>query len=655
MFGHAWPRFVAALALTFGVATVMSPPAWAANEGSIDHAQSDDGLLRVLYSVPELAEGVGPDFDSLEVTLNGVAVEAEAEAAAHAGATVKVRRTTILAIDTSNSMRGDRFEQAKAAAKAFLASTPEDVYVGIVTFAGRVEVVQPPTLNRDTATAVIDELDLSVGTRLYDGVIAAVQAADTEGQRSLLVLSDGRDTSQTELEEVVQAIRRSEVRVDVVALEGAAQANEPLEAMASEGKGAVIAAEDPQALTTLFSDEAAALARQVLISAELPPEVTGTEGSLSVSVRAGGRTYRDTAFISFGKSRSGKNEPVPPSAPTAPSALSTPVTLWAGLVALGIGLLVVLLGAIGLIGKSDGESVEDKIAVYTAQGMKKSRAAARANAGQSGDHSKSVTGSALSITEKALAGNKGIEAKLADKLEGAALSLKPAEWLLLHAGIAIGSSILGYLLASGNALFAVVCLLAGGLLPWIFLGIKKSRRLKAFNAQLAETLQLISGSLSAGLSLAQSLDTVVREGNDPIAAEFKRALIEARLGVAVEDSLESIAQRMESADFEWVVMAIRIQREVGGNLSELLLKVAATMRERDYLRRQVKTLSAEGRMSAWILGGLPPGMLVYMLMTNPKYLSPLISEPIGWLMLGTMVVLMAVGAFWMSRVVKVEV
>ncbi len=136
------------------------------------------------------------------------------------------------------------------------------------------------------------------------------------------------------------------------------------------------------------------------------------------------------------------------------------------------------------------------------------------------------------------------------------------------------------------------------MLPWLYLGMRKSRRLKAFNGQLAETLQLIAGSLSAGLSLAQSLDTVVREGSDPVAGEFRRALIEARLGVQVEDSLDSIAKRMESADFEWIVMAIRIQREVGGNLAELLLKVAATMRERDYLRRQVKTLSAEGKMSA---------------------------------------------------------
>ena len=125
--------------------------------------------------------------------------------------------------------------------------------------------------------------------------------------------------------------------------------------------------------------------------------------------------------------------------------------------------------------------------------------------------------------------------------------------------------------------------------------------MKAFNEGLADTLQLISGSLSAGLSLAQSVDTVVREGMEPIADEFKRVLVETRLGVPLEAALQGVAERMGSKDFEWVVMAIRIQREVGGNLAELLNTVGATLRERDYLRRQVQTLAAEGKLSATFL------------------------------------------------------
>ncbi len=144
----------------------------------------------------------------------------------------------------------------------------------------------------------------------------------------------------------------------------------------------------------------------------------------------------------------------------------------------------------------------------------------------------------------------------------------------------------------------------------------------------------MAGSLQAGLSLSQGIDTVVREGADPIAGEFRRALVETRLGVQIEDALESVAARMESADFKWTVMAIRIQREVGGNLAELLLSVAGTLREREYLRRQVKALSAEGRFSAYILLALPPAVLLYMSFANKSYLHPLISTPVGWFMLG---------------------
>ncbi len=112
---------------------------------------------------------------------------------------------------------------------------------------------------------------------------------------------------------------------------------------------------------------------------------------------------------------------------------------------------------------------------------------------------------------------------------------------------------------------------------------------------------------------------------------------------------------MESDDFEWTVMAIRIQREVGGNLSELLLNVAGTLRERDYLRRQVKALSAEGRFSAYILLAMPPGVILYMMVVNPTYLSPLIHTPMGFFLLGVMLGLMALGTFMMKKMIKVEV
>jgi tight adherence protein B len=317
----------------------------------------------------------------------------------------------------------------------------------------------------------------------------------------------------------------------------------------------------------------------------------------------------------------------------------------AGLLALGAGVLVLLIMCFGGLGKKP-EQLATTIAPYTRKG-----AGSRViDPGPQG-----VAAQAVGIASKALESNRGLETKLGDKLEAAGLSIRPAEWLLIHGGIAVGAASVGLLLSGGSLLFAAIALGLGVLLPWFYLGRKQSKRLKAFNAQLAPTMQLMAGSLQAGLSLPQGIDTIVREGAEPMATEFRRALVETRLGVAIEDALESIGERMMSADFQWAVMAIRIQREVGGNLSELLLNVAGTLREREFLRRQVKSLSAEGRFSAYILLALPPGILLYEFTTNRDYLRPLYTTGVGYIMLGGMCALMGIGSFMMSRMVKLEV
>jgi tight adherence protein B len=189
----------------------------------------------------------------------------------------------------------------------------------------------------------------------------------------------------------------------------------------------------------------------------------------------------------------------------------------------------------------------------------------------------------------------------------------------------------------------------------VFLSVKETRRRKKFSDSLPETLQLMAGSLSAGYSLPQACDSVVREGQDPVATEFNRALVETRLGVPIEDALETIADRMRSKDWAWVVMAIRVQREVGGNLAELLITVASTLRDRARIRRQIQTLSAEGRLSAWILGGLPIVFTLYLLVARPSYILTLTKEPLGWLMIAGGVIFMVIGGLWMKKIVDVEV
>lgn len=612
--------------------------------------------VRVLLSVPAEAQ---VDPASVQVSLDG---EELATTAAPTGDTSSIRRTTVLAIDTSRSMRGARFREAKEAAAAFLRTAPDDVEVGIVSFAADVTVAHPPSLDREAALAVLDDLTLSLQTRLHDGILESVSAAGEEGQRSVLVLSDGRDTSDTPLEEVLAGVEESEVTVDVVALEQGPAALAALTQLTEPGDGQVLDAATPEALTAFFAAASEALAAQLEITAALPDDAAA-EGSLEVTALGADGSLAATAFARVRTAATGEtgDADAAPALRAAPggSAVPLPVAI-GGLVAVAVALAFLLFQGLARSGSGKRPaSVEDQISAYGAEGTATARGSAHgafdgggAGGGLTAD---SVITQAKDATTQALAGHKTLEARIAARLEGASSSLKPAEWVLLQATIAVIAAALGLLLGSGNPVLMVVFGLFGVVGPWVYLGMKGAKRRKAFDAGLADTLQLMAGSLQAGLSLMQSVDTIVREGSEPISGEFRRVLAETRLGVNLEDALDEVSTRMQSVDFAWVVMAIRIQREVGGNLAELLLTVAATLREREYLRRHVSALSAEGRLSGWVLGGLPPIFLVYLLLVRRDYVMPIFTDPRGWVMLAGAALLLAVGSFWMAKVAKVDI
>jgi tight adherence protein B len=267
------------------------------------------------------------------------------------------------------------------------------------------------------------------------------------------------------------------------------------------------------------------------------------------------------------------------------------------------------------------------------------------------DTTADLKGSAVALADKVV--TAGFETRVSRRLAGAGSALTASEWLLLHAGMAVGTALVCFLLKGPG--LAVLGFVIGAVGPWVYLKFRHSRRLSRFNGQLAETLGLMAGGLQAGLSLPQAIDSVVREGNEPMAGELRRALVEQRLGVDITDALEGVGERMDSEDFEWIVMAIRIQREVGGNLAEILHTVSDTLREREYLRRQVKALSAEGRLSGYILTGMPPAIGLYMMFGNPEYISVLYTTLPGFVLLGFAGFLLALGSFAMAKLAKVEV
>jgi tight adherence protein B len=256
-------------------------------------------------------------------------------------------------------------------------------------------------------------------------------------------------------------------------------------------------------------------------------------------------------------------------------------------------------------------------------------------------------------TTARIANERGVLDALEKKLEQADLPLRPAEALLFSIVAGIVVIIVAGLLAGPLALLFAALIVALG--PIGVVNFMAARRRRKFAQQLPDMLQLLAGSLRAGYSLLQGVDAVALEVSDPMGQELRRVLAEARLGRPLEDALDDAANRMSSDDFSWAVMAVGIQREVGGNLAELLDTVAETMIQRERLRREVKSLTAEGRVSAFILGLLPVGLGLVMFATNRDYINKLFNTGVGQAMLGGSTVLAVAGFIWMKKIVEIEI
>jgi tight adherence protein B len=425
--------------------------------------------------------------------------------------------------------------------------------------------------------------------------------------------------------------------------------------IAGATEGSLYDAADTDQLIAAFDQAANTLANRFQLTADLPEGYTQTSGTLSVTIPVDGVGVSDDAQVVLGQSTSNGKTEVPPPSPAAepgPLAAVADNLIWVAIGGVFIALLILVYAAISSAtdrerGQSGG--VRRRLSIYTLGGRAPVKEQETTVLGDT-----QVARSAVEFAGRVVA-QRDFESLIGAKLESAAVPLKPAEWLLIHTGIVFGSGLLLFLLTNGRLLLTLIGVFLGIAVPWMYLTYKAGQRRKAFMSALPDTLQLMAGSLSAGYSMPQAVDTVVREGKPPISTEFNRALVETRLGVELEDALDGIAERVQSVDFAWVVMAIRIQREVGGNLAEVLSTVSATLRERERLRRQVQVLSAEGRLSAWILGLLPLVFALYLVLVRPEYLEPLVTTVFGWIMVGLGALLLVVGGLWLRKVVKVEV
>lgn len=587
-----------------------------------------------------------------------------------ADATVKVqpiaaeRRVTTLLIDTSGSMGATGMATVVRAADSFLATAPADVYVGVVAFSTVPKVVVAPTLNRAALRTAIAALKSQGETSLYDAIAVALSQLGATGDRSFVLLSDGGDTrSRRTLDQTVAALSAFGVRAQVVGFKTSETQGSVLAQLASAGHGSVAAAGNDAAVSAAFKMAAQDLGSQVRVIITAPSGVGGLQ-SLKVTATAGGTALASVSSVNLAVvSPPSSGSPAPTAAPTsvlvggsavatAKGPLGIAWMLWLALLATfaGIGGAILALGAPAAGSRSQRrlESIERYVPGTTS---------ARAEQRQTPTMT-SISDTLVNLGEKAM-DKRASTPRTQQLLERADLPLRPGEWAVLRVVSVIVGMAGGMVLLRGGPtstlVGAVLGVLVGLVMPALFLKFAAKRRSGKFENQLPDVLTLIASSLSTGFSLLQALDAVARDAAEPSAKEFSRALAETRIGADIEDSLEHLADRMDSTNMRWTGMAIAIQRQVGGNLAETMRNTAATLRDREALKRHVRGLSAEGRLSAYILIALPIGIFLYMLMVNKEYVQLLWTTMIGIGMLAGGLVSLGIGVFWMNKVVKVEV
>jgi tight adherence protein B len=547
-------------------------------------------------------------------------------------------KSVVLGIDRSRSMRGASFADAIAAARGFLASKPGSDEVGVVAFASSVLSEARFTTDPTTADAALTGLDVDSrqGTSLYDAVaFSAKQLASQDGGRVLILLTDGSDTtSKTSLALAADAARARNVLVYPIAIAGPSYDPTPLQQLAHETGGTFYRASSSSALADVYASISRALRntwRVEYLTAARPGETLRLEAAAPGAGTASADTQIPTKY--------GEAAPAAPSHLVPDGAYGPTGPLAVGLFVGGLVLAAVVL----LLAAYRGSWVRSRIAAHVGDprtGSKQKRRERRLSSLQA----------MFRATERTF-GHLKQWRWTQRMIERSDLPLKPAEFFWIIVGFASFGAVAA-VLAGQTALVVIAFMLVGGAAPFLFVWMKMRRRLRAFEDQLPDLLVTVAASLKAGHSFKQGLQAVVDEGQPPASDEFNRVLTETSLGRPMDEALADMAERAGSANFEFAITAVTIQRQVGGSLASLFDMVADTVRQRQQFSRKIRSLTAMGRMSAYVLIGVPFFMAVTITMINPAYMHPLYHSHTGHLLVITGLVMMVIGSAILKKIVS---
>lgn len=556
----------------------------------------------------------------------------------------------VIVLDTSSSMQGEPLAAAKAAATTFLDSLPPTATVSIVGFGGETLVAAQPTTDREVTAAAIDSLQTSGDTALYDAVVTAADLLEGgEGVQSfVVVLSDGADTvSSASIATAADAVIDHDASLYAVGLQSPEADLSGLSDLASRAGGNTYSASQLDDLGDIYDSIAGRVANtydlsfratsdgavvlRVVVLAE--NTLVQTQATVELSPGAGASPVTSTTLPpNVGDVELG----APASRLVSSAGFLSDYGLYLGAGAFFIALAMVLRAIFATASKPNPRK-----AIRRAHADLREAPSTLARLGQ---RFSLFTDRILESQQKARGINRA--------LDSAGINMRSGEFVAVVIGLALGSFFVFSILVGPIGGLVVAMLVAFG--SRVLVNFKANRRRTRFADQLPDTLMILASTLRAGYGVQQALNGVTEETESPTKEEFTRAVVETRIGRDLGDALEGIHGRVGNEDFLWVIRAIGINRELGGDLAEILDNVGETIRDRAQVKAQVRSLTAEGRLSALVLMVLPVFVAGFIQLTNPGYINLLFQDARGWSALAFGATLLGMGGLWIKKIVNIR-
>ncbi len=578
-----------------------------------------------LYRTPEQTK-----LTRLDVTENGGSVTSLSvdSATKSSGA--------VLLIDASNSMQGAPIEAAMAAARAFMAQRKAALPVAVIAYNPEITVLTEFTSSSTQLQAAVAEAPPTAeGTRIYDALIKAAEMAKEEGyaRTTAVLLSDGhRRGVQATLDETLSTLKDANMRVISVGLRSPQYDPETLRSVSTATGGTYVESATPEQLEPIFTAIGQQLSNEYVVSYRslLPPSTKAKVSAVSPGFAPASATYT-----------------------TPPLDLTPQGTFdetWVdGVITSPWLMIFVVVAVLALVA----------FAIFTAIDVRNRSLRRRMSAyvtvpseEESRLRRMEVANMLADTAHSAVKGRQWWQ-RFETDVELGGFSLSP----LAIAGWTIVGGILGSLVAA-IVLQSLWALLIGLLAPFVarfIVSRRVSKMRRAFEEQLADNLDVLAGAMRTGHSTMGALSVMADSSIEPSKTEFRRVLQDEQLGVPLDDALMVMARRMRSYDAEQLGLVMKLQREAGGNTAEVLDRVAEVIRGRMELRRLVEVLTAQARISRWILTSLPIFVLVALLFTGGDFLDPMLSSLVGKLALVFGAILVMIGSLWIKQIAKLDV